>query len=53
MHKYDFAISYAGEDRLIAEDIYNKIKEKYGDYSVFLAENEKHQFIGKDGESFF
>jgi len=53
MHEYDFAISYAGEDRLIAEDIYNKIKEKYGDYSVFLAENEKHQFIGKDGESFF
>ena len=53
MHEYDFAISYAGEDRLIAEDIYNKIKEEYGDYSVFLAENEKHQFAGKDGESFF
>jgi len=53
MHEYDFAISYAGEDRLIAEDIYNKIKEEYGDYSVFLAENEKHQFVGKDGESFF
>lgn len=53
MYEYDFAISYAGEDRLIAEDIHNKIKEKYGDYLVFLAENEKHQFIGKDGESFF
>ncbi len=53
MYEYDFAISYAGEDRLIAEDIYNEIKEKYGDYLVFLAENEKHQFIGKDGESFF
>jgi hypothetical protein len=53
MYEYDFAISYAGEDRLIAEDIYNKIKEKYGDYLVFLAENEKHQFVGKDGESFF
>lgn len=53
MYEYDFAISYAGEDRLIAEDIYNKIKEKYSDYSVFLAKNEKHQFIGKDGESFF
>lgn len=53
MYEYDFAISYAGEDRLIAEDIYNEIKEKYGDYSVFLAENEKHQFVGKDGERFF
>lgn len=53
MYEYDFAISYAGEDRLIAEDIYNKIKEEYGDYSVFLAENEKYQFIGKNGESFF
>lgn len=53
MYEYDFAISYAGEDRLIAEDIYNEIKEKYGDYLVFLAENEKHQFVGKDGERFF
>lgn len=53
MYEYDFAISYAGEDRLIAEDIHNKIKEKYSDYSIFLAENEKYQFIGKDGESFF
>lgn len=53
MYEYDFAISYAGENRSIAEDICNKIKEKYGDYSVFLAENEKHQFIGKDGERFF
>ena len=53
MYEYDFAISYAGENRSIAEGICNKIKEKYGDYSVFLAENEKHQFIGKDGERFF
>ena len=52
MYEYDFAISYAGEDRLIAEDICNKIKE-HVDYSVFLAEKEKHQFIGKDGERFF
>lgn len=52
MYEYDFVISYAGEDRLIAEDICGKIKER-GDYSVFLAENEKYRFVGKDGERFF
>lgn len=50
---YDFAISYAGEDKLIAEKILNVIKSYYDDFSVFFAPNEQHQLVGRDGESFF
>ena len=53
LFKYDFAISYAGEDKTIAEDICNIIKENPLNLSVFFAPNEKHQLIGKDGENFF
>jgi len=51
--KYDFAISYAGEEEKIAEGIFQSIKEKYGGYSIFLASKEKHKLIGQDGEEFF
>ena len=53
LFKYDFAISYAGEDKTIAEDICNRIKENPLNLSVFFAPNEKHQLIGKNGENFF
>jgi len=51
--KYDFAISYAGEEEYIAQRIFQSIKEKHGNYSIFLASKEKHQLIGQDGEDFF
>jgi len=51
--KYDFAISYAGEDIKIAQGIFQSIKEKYGGYSIFFAPKEKSKLIGQDGEEFF
>lgn len=53
LFEYDFAISYAGEDEKIAKDICNKLKEYPEKFSIFFAPNEKHKFIGKDGENFF
>jgi len=53
MYNYDFAISYAGEDKLIAEKIINGIKSYYDDFSIFYAPNEQHQLVGQDGESYF
>ena len=50
---YDFAISYAGEEEEIANKIFQSIKEKHGDYSIFFAPNEKAKLIGQDGEEFF
>ena len=50
---YDFAISYAGEEEGIAKKIFQSIKEKHGDYSIFFAPNEKAKLIGQDGEEFF
>ncbi|KAF5068006.1 TIR domain protein [anaerobic digester metagenome] len=51
--KYDFAISYAGEDIKIAEGIKQAIIESHGNYNVFLAADEQEMLIGKDGEKFF
>lgn len=51
--KYDFAISYAGEEEEIAKGIHDAIKEKYANYSVFFAPNELHNLIGQNGEEFF
>lgn len=53
LFEYDFAISYAGEDKIIAEKIHNSIKSYYDDFSIFFAPNEQHQLVGRDGESFF
>ncbi|MDP8267560.1 MAG: toll/interleukin-1 receptor domain-containing protein [Candidatus Tenebribacter davisii] len=53
MLTYDFAISYAGEDKTIAEKIISHIHSRYADYMVFFAPNEQHQLVGRDGESFF
>lgn len=50
---YDFAISYAGEEEGIAKEIFQSIKEKHGDYSIFFAPNEKAKLIGQNGEDFF
>ena len=50
---YDFAISYAGEEEGIAKGIFQSIKEKHGDYSIFFAPEVKAKLIGQDGEEFF
>lgn len=51
--EYDFAISYADEDRAIADEIYKRLKQTYEDFKIFFAPFEQHNLVGKDGESFF
>jgi hypothetical protein len=45
-YKYDVCISFAGEDRPLAEDISNKLKE--AGLKVFFDDFEKFTFWGKD-----
>jgi hypothetical protein len=52
-YQYDFAISYAGEEKSIAQGIHDAIKERYANYSVFFALKEIDKLVGKDGEIFF
>lgn len=49
----DFAISYAGEDKEIADGIFNTLKEKYHDFNIFYASRDRNKLIGNDGEEFF
>jgi hypothetical protein len=49
----DFAISYAGEDKSYADEIYKRIKEKAQSYSIFFAPYEKDILVGQDGEALF
>jgi len=51
--KYDFAISYAGEDSEIAREIAHRLQETSRDLSVFFAEENKELLVGVDGEPFF
>lgn len=44
--KYDFTISFAGQDRDIAEDIVNKLKSNGA--TVFYDYDEQHDLLGKD-----
>lgn len=48
--KYDFALSFAGSDRKIAEMIFNKLTEN--DFSVFYDRNEEHRIIGENVEDY-
>lgn len=43
---YDFAFSFAGEDREIVENIANCLKEK--NYSVFYDYDYQHELLGRD-----
>ncbi len=45
MFRFDFAISYAGEEEGIAKDLYRLLKDKGAE--VFLAANEKVYLLGK------
>lgn len=51
--EYDFAISYASEEEEIAKGIYDAIKEKHPNYSVFFAPNELSNIVGQNGGEFF
>lgn len=50
-NRVDFAISYAGEDKKIANEISTRLVEL--GFNVFLGENEHHLLAGIDGETFF
>lgn len=47
----DFAISYAGEDKKIANEISERLIEL--DFNVFFAEKDRYLLAGIDGEAFF
>ena len=51
--KYDFAISYAGENSAVARAIAQHLKETSQDLMVFLAEENVELLVGVDGERFF
>jgi hypothetical protein len=51
--KYDFAISYAGEDRKIADGIYKTLKELDRECKIFYAPYKINEIIGNNGETFF
>lgn len=51
--KYDFAISYAGEDSDVARDIAQRLQESSRDFNVFFAEENTELLVGQDGEQFF
>jgi len=51
--KYDFAISYAGEEEKIANGIYRSLIEKYDVFEIFFALKDRNKLIGNDGEEFF
>lgn len=48
--KYDFALSFAGEDRLIAEQIYKELVEE--ELSIFYDFNEQHIILGENLEEY-
>lgn len=48
--KYDFALSFAGPDRDIAEAIFNALQEK--GYKVFYDKNEAYRLLAADIESY-
>jgi hypothetical protein len=49
-HAYDFALSFAGEDRPMADALYQELDGD--DYIVFYDENERHRILGADVEAF-
>lgn len=46
LYKFDFAFSFAGEDRDIVEAIKNILESK--NYTVFYDNDFQHELIGKD-----
>jgi hypothetical protein len=48
--RYDFALSFAGADRLIAEAIFNALSEN--EFEVFYDRNEQHRILAEDVEDY-
>ena len=49
-HKYDFALSFAGEDRAIAESLSRALEDEQ--VEVFYDHNEQHRIIAVDIEEY-
>jgi hypothetical protein len=49
-HEYDFALSFAGENREIAEALYHELDGD--DYVAFYDKNEQHRILGEDLEAY-
>lgn len=49
-HRYDFALSFAGEDRDVAEPIFKKLQDY--EVEVFYDLNEQHRILAKDVEEY-
>ncbi len=48
--KYDFALSFAGSDREIAEKIFNGLIEN--EFAVFYDKNEQHRILAENIEDY-
>jgi hypothetical protein len=48
--KYDFALSFAGQDRAIAKRLYEILSER--EIATFYDENEQHRIIARDVEEY-
>jgi hypothetical protein len=48
--KYDFALSFAGADRPIAEELYNQLVDE--EVEVFYDKNEQHRILAADVEEY-
>lgn len=48
--QYDFALSFSGSDRDIAEAIYNELSER--ELEVFYDKNEQHRILAEDVEEY-
>lgn len=49
--KYDFALSFSGEDRAIAQRIANRLDEQ--EIAVFYGANEQHRILAENLEDYF
>jgi hypothetical protein len=49
-HDYDFALSFAGEDRQFARRLYDHLEEQ--GFSVFYDQAEQHRILAEDIEEF-
>ena len=48
--RYDFALSFAGTDRLIAEAIFKRLQD--GEFEIFYDKNEQHRILAADVEDY-
>jgi hypothetical protein len=49
-NKYDFALSFAGSDRDIAEALFNRLRDE--EIEVFYDKNEQHRILAEDIEEY-